>query len=73
MKQGKSCYQEKKKKELSNTRNSSIKYEAETLHLIEAAQKPKYAAVIHCHKHQREFLKLSKEATGQIGMQRKQP
>lgn len=48
----------KKKRELLSTRNFSIKYEAEILHFIEAAEKPEYIAVIHCHKHQKGISQI---------------
>ena len=48
----------KNMRKLISTKNSSIKYEAETLHFIEAAPNPKYVAIIRGHKHQKGISQI---------------
>ena len=39
----------------------TVKYGAAILHLIDAAQKPKLVAVIHCCGHQKETSQITQE------------
>ena len=48
-----------KERGLLNAKNSPVKYGAEILHLIEAAQKPKLVAVIQCRGHQKENSQIT--------------